>query len=105
VACAVVILVAGYIAFVQPSVHQVHVRFKNGERIVYSSGEASKAAQFQEAVLLALDHLDYHDTDAAKPTVVLATLEPAQLTAIQGSEPDVVRLGDGTLKKAGDDDG
>lgn len=104
VACAVVILIAGYIAFVKPGSYEVHVRFKNGERIVYQCTVASKAGQFQEAILIALDHLDYHDTDVAKPTVVLASLEPTQLTAIGGSEPEVVRIDDATLKDAGEID-
>lgn len=104
VACAIVILVAGHIAFVKPGVHQVHVRFKNGERVVYQTSEASKANRFQEAVLIALDHLDYHDTDAAKPTVVLASLEPTQLHAIQGSEPEVVRISDEMLKNTRESD-
>lgn len=103
-ACAVVILIAGYIAFVKPSVFEVHVRFENGERVVYQTSEASKANQFQDAVLSALDHLDYHDTDAAKPTVVLASLEPTQLHAIGGSEPEVVRISDEVLRDAGKSD-
>jgi len=101
IACAAVILVAGHIAFVKPGIHQVHIRFENGERIVYETGVAANASQFQEAVLSALDYLDYHDTDAAKPTVVLASLEPTQLSAIQGSEPKVVRLSDEVLIDAG----
>lgn len=101
IACAAVILVAGYIAFVKPGVYQVHIRFKNGERIVYATAEASNASKFQDAVLSALDHLDYHDTDAAKPTVVLASLEPTQLSAIQGREPEVVRISDEALINAG----
>ncbi len=100
VACAVVILMAGYAAFMKPNSHQVHVRFKNGEQIVFQTKQSSTAHQFQNAILSALDYLDYHDTDAAKPTVVLASVEPTQLTAIAGSKADVVRIDDAVLKDA-----
>ena len=99
-ACAIVILVAGHIAFVQKDVCQLNIRFENGETISVMTDNVSRATMFQNAVHDALDQLDYHDTDNAGPTVVLASLEPSQLTAISGPKPGVVRINDATMAAA-----
>jgi len=97
VACAIVILIAGHIAFMSKGQYRVSVRFKNGESITVNTSNASRAGQFQSAISDALDQLDYHDTDQARPTVVLASLEPSQLTAIGGQSPEVVKISDDTI--------
>jgi len=98
VACAVVILIAGYIAFVDKGKHILTIRFKNGESTQVVTDNASRISQLQSAVHDALDHLDYHDTDQAKPTVVLASLEPTKLTAVSGPAASVVKINDETVR-------
>lgn len=93
-ACAVVILASGYVAFVEKGKYKITVRFKDGESIAITTATASQASKFQDAVHEALDQLDYHDTDQAKPTVVLASLEPTQLSTLSGAKPKVMRLSD-----------
>jgi len=102
-ACAIVILVAGHIAFVAPSQHSLTVRFKNGETITISTNVASRAMALQTAIHDALDHLDYHDTDNASPAVVLASLEPTKLTTIHGHTPRIAILDDSVSDYVVDD--
>lgn len=103
VACALVIVVAGYIAFMQKNVCLLSVRFENGETFSVTTDSASRANKLQSAIHDALDHLDYHDTDSARPTVVLASLEPTQLTAVSGPAPGVVRINDDTMAGISDE--
>jgi len=100
-ACAVVILIAGYIAFIVPGHYQLTVRFKNGETIDITTRYANHASEMQAAIHDALDQLDYHDTDQARPTVVLASLEPTRLTPVGGPEPAVVTIDDNTMRDLG----
>lgn len=93
-ACAAVMLKAGHTAFMKTGNYQLTIRFKNGESITTTTNSASRAQSFQAAIADALDQLDYHDTDQASPTVVLASLEPSKLTAVSGPQPNVVRLDD-----------
>ena len=94
IACASVILIAGHIAFVQKGRYQLSIRFENGESIAVTTDNASRANALQSAIHDALDKLDYHDTDDARPTVVLASLEPTKLSAVGGPKPDIIRIND-----------
>lgn len=105
VACAVVIVIAGHVAFMQETQCLLTIRFENGESIPVSTKNASRASRLQDAVHDALDQLDYHDTDNARPTVVLASLEPTQLTAVGGPAAEVVRINDDTMAKLTDEAG
>ena len=97
-ACAILILIAGYVAFVQKSVSLLNIRFENGETVSVSTESVSRATKMQNAIHDALDSLDYHDTDDARPTVVLASLEPTKLTPVGGPVPDVVKVNDETAQ-------
>lgn len=103
VACALVILIAGHIAFVRKNECLLTIRFENGETISVTTDNASRATRLQTAVHDALDRLDYHDTDDASPTVVLASLEPTQLKAVRGPAPGVVRINDDTMAAMNDE--
>lgn len=87
-------LVAGHVAFVRTGIYNVTVTFEDGESVTASMPSATLAADFQDALRDALDQLDYHDTDQATPTVVLASLEPNQLQHVSGPMVGVVRVGD-----------
>jgi len=102
-ACVLVILIAGHVAFMVPGSYLLTVRFKNGETLEITTQFASHANELQAAIHLALDQLDYHDTDNARPTVVLASLEPTRLTPVGGAEPAMVTIDDNTLKDLGID--
>lgn len=93
-ACAGVMLFAGHVAFIRTGLYRVTVIFEDGESVTAVMPTASLAANFQDAVRDALDQLDYHDTDQASPTVVLAALEPTQLRHVSGPNVGVVRIGD-----------
>jgi len=100
VACAIVIVIAGYVAFKQKPQCVLTIRFENGETIPVSTDNASRASRLQDAVHDALDQLDYHDTDDARPTVVLASLGPTNLTPVSGPEPSVVNVSDKAIAAA-----
>lgn len=98
VACAVVMLWAGHVAFVRDGTYRITVTFDDGESVTILMPTASASDRFQKAVRDALDQLDYHDTDQASPTVVLASLEPTNLKHVSGPEPKVVRVADDEAK-------